>query len=166
MSTAYFDEIAAKVEIQETLARYARSIDRLDVELAKSAYHEDGYDEHGPIKGNAHDVMDTVGKNLADVFASQHLISNVLIELDGDKANVESCFFSLHIPKGNNEIEYTWGRYLDVFEQRGGDWKIAHRIVLVDFAEVHDRNVWRHEDAFIRGSRNKQDPSYKLIKGQ
>lgn len=161
----YFEGIAAKVEIQETLARYARGIDRHDIELAKSAYHEDGYDEHGPIKGNAFEVMDKVGETLVKVFASQHLLSNVLIELNGDQANVESCFFSLHIPEGNKQIEYTWGRYLDVFERRNGDWKIAHRRVLVDFAEVHDRNIWYGEEYFVRGTRNKQDPSYALFEG-
>ena len=62
MSTTEDIEAAvAKLEIQEALARYARGIDRQDVELAKSAYHPDATDEHGgPFHGNAHEVMDRV----------------------------------------------------------------------------------------------------------
>ena len=62
MSTTEDIEAAvAKLEIREALARYARGIDRQDVELAKSAYHPDATDEHGgPFHGNAHEVMDRV----------------------------------------------------------------------------------------------------------
>ena len=39
--------------IRDVLSRYARGVDRCDLGLLKSAYHPDGYDDHGFFKGNA-----------------------------------------------------------------------------------------------------------------
>ena len=50
---AAIDELLAKQEIRDALMRYSRGIDLLDLELVKSAYHPDAYDDHGTFKGNA-----------------------------------------------------------------------------------------------------------------
>ena len=157
-------EVSAKLAIQETLARYARGIDRYDIELAKSAYHPDATDEHGPSRGNAFEVMDEVEKGMAGIEVCQHQILNTLIELEGDRANVEAYFFSLHVPKASSVEEHVYGRYIDVFERRDGDWKILNRRVVVDITFCPPRAPWKHEDRFGRGTRNRQDPSYEILR--
>ena len=74
-------EVSEKLAIRETLAHYARGIDRYDIELAKSAYHPDATDEHGPSRGNASEVMDEVEEGMAGIEACQHPILNTLIEI-------------------------------------------------------------------------------------
>ena len=157
--------VADKVAIQDTLARYSRGIDRNDIELAKSAYHPDATDAHGgPFSGNAHEIMDKVGTLLADQEFCRHQISNVYIQLKGDRANVESYHFSLHVPKGSEVEEHVWGRYLDVFEKRDGEWKILERRVIVDHSRCPPRvdRIPAH-DKFILGSRDSQDPSVEFF---
>jgi proline racemase len=36
--------------IRDVLMRYARGVDRCDLDLLKPAYHEDAYDDHGFFK--------------------------------------------------------------------------------------------------------------------
>ena len=166
MSTTEDIEAAvAKLEIQEALARYARGIDRQDVELAKSAYHPDATDEHGgPFHGNAHEVMDRVARILADQEFCRHQISNVSIQLNGDRANVESYHFSLHVPNGSDVEDHVYGRYLDVFEKRDENWKILERRVVVDYSFLRARTEpIAAQERFIRGRRDRQDPSYEFF---
>ncbi|MDE0366403.1 MAG: nuclear transport factor 2 family protein [Gammaproteobacteria bacterium] len=163
-SPGNLEEVLAKLEIREALARYARGIDRYDIELAKSAYHPDATDEHGPYRGNAHEVMDRVERGMAGIEACQHQILNTLIELDGERANVESYFFSLHVPKGSKVEEHSYGRYIDVFERRDGEWKILDRRVVVDITSCPPRAPWKYEDRFSRGTRDRQDPSYGILR--
>ncbi len=71
------------------MVRYARGIDRYDIELAKSAYHPDATDEHGPIRGNAHEVMDRVEKSMADIEVCQHLMATNPALVEGYRQLVE-----------------------------------------------------------------------------
>ena len=152
---------ADKLEIQEVLARYARGIDRNDMDLAKSAYHPDGYDEHGPARGNAHEVMDRVGVALANLEVSVHRITNVQIELAGDVAFVESYFHSIHVEKGVDVEEHVYGRYNDRFERREDEWKIAWRQVVMDFDSYRSRGSQSPiRDGFTHGRRGRDDPIF------
>jgi hypothetical protein len=156
-----FENVLAKQEIGEALARYARGIDRHDAALAKSAYHSDAYDEHGPSCGNAHEVMDRIHVALASLEASQHRITNVLIEVEGAAAFVESYFHALHIEKGTGMEEHVFGRYADRFERREDGWKIARRKVVVDFTSCRPKGEpLPLESSFIRGRRDRDDVSY------
>ena len=44
------DTLLDREAIREAMGRYCRGIDRLDVDLIRSAYHEDAFDDHGPFK--------------------------------------------------------------------------------------------------------------------
>jgi hypothetical protein len=156
------EELLAKQDIQEALTRYARGIDRNDIALAKSAYHSDGYDEHGPARGNAHEVMDRVGAALASLEIALHRITNVQIELEGDVAHVESYFHSIHVEQNSDVEEHVYGRYVDRFERRDDAWKIARRQVVMDFDSYRPRGTPSpYHDRFSLGSRGPQDPIYR-----
>lgn len=161
------DKLIAQQEIQQTLARYARGIDRGDVELAKSAYHPDATDNHGgPFNGNAHEVMDKVAAVLTDAEYFRHQVNNSVIEVRGERAFVETHHFSLTVPKDSAVEEHVYGRYLDVFERREGEWKILEREVTVDHSRCPPRaeRFVAHE-AFFNGTRDKSDKSYALFAG-
>lgn len=155
------DILIAKQQIHDVMMRYCRGIDRHDVALAKSTYHSDAYDEHGPSRGNAHEVMDRVGIALSNLEISQHRISNMLIEIDGESAHAETYFHALHIEKGADFEEQVFGRYIDRFERREGEWKIAHRQVVLDYATCPPRApIYPHKHAFAAGVRDQSDPGY------
>jgi hypothetical protein len=121
--------------IRDVLHRYCRGADRADLDLFKSCYWADGTDCHGFFNGNAHAFCDFVIPHLAQIKASCHSITNTLIELDGNRAFVDSQCDALHIiPVDEGKFVFQQARchYLDVFEKRDGAWKILHRTFTVD----------------------------------
>ncbi|KAK3286615.1 hypothetical protein CYMTET_5841 [Cymbomonas tetramitiformis] len=128
------DELQSKEQIRDVMHRYARSVDRCDIEGLKACYWEDGWDDHGFFGGNAHEFADYVIPILEQAESSIHQISNEIIELDGDRAFTECYWQVLHrLPKGDEFLDYMHeGRYLDVFERRHGTWKIYTRTIVGD----------------------------------
>ena len=129
---AQLEEHDAKEQIREVLYRYARGVDRCDLELLKSCYHPDATNCHWFFNGNGHDFADFVIPLLSECDNSQHSITNPLIDLDldNDRAFVECQWYVLHhlpFDDGRYIDQQVEGRYLDVFERRDGEWKFFHR---------------------------------------
>lgn len=130
-------EFHDKEAIRDVLYRYARAADRCDLVLFKSCYHPDATDVHWFFNGNAHDFADYVVPLLGQITNSQHSITNALIDLDGDRAFVESQWYVLHrIPMADGTgrciDQQLEGRYIDVFEKRDGHWRILHRQTVLE----------------------------------
>jgi hypothetical protein len=137
------DELAAKEAIREILYKYTRGMDRIDPETAKSVYHPDADDLHwGWFLGNSQRFVDFILGELKAAKFVIHEITNPLIELDGDRAFVESRYTARLRFEVEDAPEGTWlesiahGRYLDVFERRAGEWKLAHRRLAQDGGHV------------------------------
>ena len=47
------DELLSRQKVYDVLTRYCRALDRCDIDLMRSVYWEDGYDDHGVFAGNA-----------------------------------------------------------------------------------------------------------------
>src|SRR5262245_60832968 len=85
-----------KQAIREAIMRFCRGVDRGDAALITSAFHPDAKDEH-----SGHGTYS--GENIAERTLSfvrstemspVHMITNQLIELDGDKAGSETYYHS------------------------------------------------------------------------
>ncbi|MEM6682610.1 MAG: nuclear transport factor 2 family protein [Pseudomonadota bacterium] len=128
-----------KQEITEVLWRYCRGIDRMDRELTLSCWHEGGTDHHGILfDGTAEGFVDWVWPVHADMLATRHMVSNILIEVNGDKAASE-CYWHLvlRIPRDDGVYDLTGeGRYIDTFEKIDGVWAIRHRTSVGDIVSV------------------------------
>ncbi len=124
--------------IYDCLMRYSRGVDRLDVELLKSAYHADATDDHGIFNGNAWEFAEFIGPFDASIGVHQqtHRVDHALIEFVGlNEARVESynlTFIDAETDDGMTAA-MVGGRYLDRFERRDGEWKIAHRLYVMDW---------------------------------
>ena len=131
-----------KQDIYETLCRYARGVDRGDWDLVRSTYHEDAYDSHGDYQGDINGLIAWLEKLFHGVDNSMHFLGNCLIEFSSDhSALVETYFISrrLRAPR-DEELKFAqardaisrdyWGRYVDLFERRAGQWRVAHRTVV------------------------------------
>lgn len=157
------DEITAHLEIQQVLYRYCRGVDRGDAAMIAGVYHPGAIDNHGAWKGLGSDfgaylvpAMDKVA------LVGQHHITNILIELTGSSAAVESYFLAFHPENVGDTARLTLvgGRYLDRFELRDGAWLIADRVVVLDVTRVLDRmNDWPGAAYFPAGGRRERDPS-------
>lgn len=130
-----------KAEIRQALRRYCRGVDRADEQLLASAYHVDAHDAHGTYEGNAHEFARWAATEIPrDRLGLQHIIGNVLIELDGHTAHVETYYISCSRMRADPGIvTLMGGRYLDRFERRAGTgWRIARRTVTKEWA-ISDR---------------------------
>ena len=119
-----------RAAIQDCLARYARGMDRHDEELVLSAYFEDAVDHHGQFTGSPRELAAWGADQHESVWdAHQHFLSNVTIEFDGDIAHVETYVMFVQRRRGGGVVDFGGGRYVDRFERRAGDWRIAARVL-------------------------------------
>jgi ketosteroid isomerase-like protein len=124
------DELA----IRAVIARYARGIDRFDMELVRSCYHADATDAHGEYNGDVDGFIEYARSWQDRLEGMTHHFNQTLIELDGDSAWVESyclCLMRLKAKDDGKPMDLLGNiRYVDIFERREGSWRIAHRKVI------------------------------------
>jgi hypothetical protein len=153
--------VADRQEIHQALMRYCRGVDRGDEALINSAFHPDAIDDHGAPR-----PATELARGVAQNYHSQlmHFTGNVLIELDGDTADVESYFisFSPHEEDGRTYTRSRAGRYLDRFERRDGAWKIAYRMVVDEWARLDELKRTPEGIGVHRGVRSQDDPVFHL----
>ncbi|MFZ5705889.1 MAG: nuclear transport factor 2 family protein [Pseudomonadota bacterium] len=133
------EEIAARLAIADVLHRYCRAMDRMDRDLALSCWHPGGTDEHAPLfVGTAEGFVDWVWRIHQPMLLTRHVLSNIQIEVDGERAWSESYWdVLLRIRDGATMTDITGGgRYLDYLECRGGLWAIVHRRSVHDWDRV------------------------------
>ena len=162
-------ELYDREQIRQLMYRYARGVDRGDFELLKSAFLPEGTDKHGHFDGPAADfARGVVDRGDAAQLVGNHHITNMIIEIDGDRAFVETYFLALH-PHLDNPGEVQMGvlsgRYIDLLERRDGSWGILRRQVISDFtrADVFGPPWLRttpEYGGFLKGLRGQGDPSY------
>jgi 3-phenylpropionate/cinnamic acid dioxygenase small subunit len=167
--------LVAKQQITEVLYRRARAGDRRDVKLALACYHEGATEEHEGQAGPAADFILNVSmispNSAAPVTCLWHFISNVLIDLAGDEADVESYHIAVVVrdeDSGQTQSRIG-GRYLDKFARRDGRWAIVERRVVFDWNRVDPASaaywdlVGLDEAKLLRGRFGADDPLYSHL---
>ena len=157
MSNQQLTDLLAKQEIQELALKYSRGLDRLDADLLRSVFFEDAYCEYGFYNGAVAPFIDFCMGALGEHAANHHMIGNVLIEVEGDEAFGEVYFNAYHKVAGESGFEEVIiaGRYLDRYERREGEWKIAYRSERNDWSRTQPCNDPYFEQApeGLRGAR-------------
>lgn len=169
--TQFREEFADREAIRDCLFRYARGVDRCDEEMLRSAYWEDAVDDHLEFSGTREEFIAYALPGLRTMDQRQHIIANVLIRLHGADADVESYFYGYQRIKGADGTPRDYvgaGRYLDRFERRDDEWRIAKRLVMTDwFREYDDSADWAKGFVGLRiepGLQHPDDPSYRLLR--
>ncbi|WP_280460602.1 nuclear transport factor 2 family protein [Nocardia carnea] len=89
--------LADRIEITDLLTRYATAVDDKDWPLYRSVFTADAQIDYSTAGGPTGDVDTVVGKlteQLGLFSRTQHFISNIAVELDGDTAKVRAMFFN------------------------------------------------------------------------
>ncbi len=162
------DRLAAaadKLECTELVTKVARAIDRCDATLLAGLFTADATDDHGMFTGSATDFVAWVMPVLATMKRTQHVIGQVLVELNGDHAAGEAYFIAHHTIAGpdGDIFMIAAGRYLDRFERVGGIWKIAHRHAVYDWnTSAPSTDSWDRDGGmgWAFGTRGGADASY------
>jgi SnoaL-like domain len=160
------DDLVAREQIREVLARYTRGIDRRDRELVLSCYHSGAHDDHGAFRGTAEEFVDWVEDVLSYFSSTMHFLGQQLIEVDGDAAHAETYCVAYHrraAVDGEPASDLVLGlRYCDRLERRHAEWRIADRVCAFDWSR-HDLVTaeWELPPGAGRGRRDRDDPSYR-----
>jgi hypothetical protein len=122
-------------KIRNCITRLARGEDRRDAELIKASYWPDSTSDYGVFAGTFDEYLAWVIPGSPAIPVTQHILGQSVIDLQGDTASVETHVTSYHrVKMGNGERDTViGGRYLDRFERRGGEWRVAHRLMLYDW---------------------------------
>lgn len=125
------DELLDKQAITETCYRYGIALDSRDWATLRTCFTEDAkaiYRGLEPCQ-NYQDIEDRCRAVLEPLTASQHLIGNVTVELEGDEAACVSYLQAQHVkagtPGGDNYI--IAGRYDDRLVRTADGWRMSER---------------------------------------
>lgn len=147
MNTRSLEDLQLLVErlldreaIRDCLARYSRGVDRFDRDLLLSAYHPDAIDDHGKFLGDPVAFWEWAFDQHSRVHLShQHYLSTHNCEIEGDAAHAETYYIFASMNREGAPMSMTGGRYIDRFEKRDGEWRIAYRICTRDWANLAER---------------------------
>lgn len=142
---------ADRVAIQDRIYQWCRAVDRRDWDLVRATFHPDGTDMHGLYDGNVDGLIEWLKVRHATITSSNHVVSNILVEFCGpDIAAVETYCTACqrYAPEGaatlaaisggaanasGNPVDMLiFGRYVDHFERRNGEWKVFRRVTVFD----------------------------------
>jgi len=156
--------------IHKVLMRYCRGVDRYDIPLLLSAFHEDAAIHYfDGMTGNAWEIFSKFTPDSFPVLCPQRTISNLIVDFEGDTAHSEAYAVAYYtMARDNAPMEFiVWGiRYLDRMERRDGTWRIAHRRVVHDWDTIMpvNRDYPEHHEWMkgrLTGRKDSGDPSYR-----
>lgn len=126
-----------KQAIGEVLQRYARTLDWLDEDGQASCYWPEAAIDYGFFTGTAENFLPVVMEIERGTQRRWHFLSPPLIKLHSATAASVECYGTA---TGVRERDGEWngtlygGRYLDEFEKRDGEWRIAKRQYIMDYS--------------------------------
>jgi hypothetical protein len=165
MSSVTRDELRRLLDrraIQDCMIRFCRGIDRLDHRLVLSAFHSDAIDDHGGFIGSPRKFVDWAFKGLQTLMLStQHKLTTHNCTIDGDTAHAET-YYHLSVRSDRDGGWAGGGRYVDRLTRRNGEWRIAHRYSLLEWASGYDQLAFPFGLRLTEASlRDAYDPSYR-----
>lgn len=165
--------------IREIIAAYAHAIDRCQWDMMGQLFHDDAEFGFGPVAGGWKDFVGQARAIIDPCLTTQHQLGQTMIAFDGENAaDTETYFTAMHtIPPGypvtdvfpDKSKVYSAviaGRYVDRFERRGGEWRLAKRTGLYDwreFREVEGVDLSELPEG-AAGYRDDRDPSTTVVR--
>ncbi len=128
--------LVERQRIEKVLYRYCDANDTADETMLRSVFHPDATDEHvGIFSGPIAEVIPTMTKMRARFSATQHVLSNIDIEIEGAIANSRCQVAAHHCYETDGQPYHlvAHGRFIDRLELRHGEWRISSRVAHTDF---------------------------------
>lgn len=155
-------------EILDVFRRYARGLNRYDMDLLHGAFWPDAQVNYGFDTRTSGEWISYWQGHFQQGNTSQaHHITNETIDIDGDIAHVESYLIAFRRQRDDKATRIAGGRYIDRFDRRMGEWRIAVREFIphiwLETNSVFNANfndsLWP-QTGWALGTCDRSDPSY------
>jgi hypothetical protein len=123
--------------IRDCIARLARGEDRRSAQIIQGCWWPEARFDYGVHRGDFETYLGWVVPGSPAIRNTQHFIGQSVIALSESHARAETHVLSYHrIDLGAGDRDTCiGGRYLDRFEKRGAEWRIADRVMLYDWEQ-------------------------------
>jgi SnoaL-like domain len=148
-------QIIDRCEIIDLSTRYCTALDTRDWDLLRSCFTPGSTADFGPW-GHAEGVEAIVAAArpvMEGMDATQHLVANHTVAIDGDRASMRCVLVAEHLLVGSaaGTVSTTRGVYEDSLVRSELGWRIAHRTLVVTWREG---NTGIFDEAFSRFTSN------------
>jgi hypothetical protein len=159
--------------LEQLSGTYMRGLDRRDPQLLRSVFHDDATTHYGSFRGAPDDFVAMAMRALASHVSNQHFLGQINLwfgpETAGERlrrATGEVYFQAFHrVSDGDGRTDlFICGRYVDRYECRNGEWRIAHRTEVVDWARTEPTadDYLPARPHVVLGRRDRTDLSYRI----
>lgn len=134
-------QVSDRLEIQDVLTRYCYAVDDRDWDAYRQLFTPDAVIDDtvtGGIRSGVEEHIAYMKKALSKVSMSQHAISTVLVELNGNEAGVRahcSCPIVLDTPQNSRHVMFQGLWYRETLIRIEGGWKIRSLL---------EEGYWKH----------------------
>ena len=116
-----------RLAIADFLTTYARAVDTKDWDLYRTLFTADAHIDYtaaGGIEGSVDEVVSWLATTMEMFSATQHLVSNEMVTIDGDTATVRAMFFNPMHFAGDDAPSFECGGWYNHELIRHGDgWR-------------------------------------------
>jgi hypothetical protein len=164
---ATLEDMLDTFALRQLVLSYCHGIDRRDLQLVRSLYHDDAIDDHGAMfHGGPDEYVAWLPSALGACAATAHIVHNTLFLIDGDHAEGEIAVTAYHRSIDSTRETIAHGRYLDQYRKRDGTWRFYRRSLVLDWAE--ERAVPPREGPGIAddvpiGRASAEDPCFQRL---
>ena len=126
-------EISDRIEINDLLVNYSTAIDRCDFDALDDVFTKDAlidYTTYGGIKGSLEEAKAFLKETLPLFSATQHMIANSSIKIDGDTATGRTMCHNPMLSKnedGSENLTFLGLWYVDKLVRTEKGWRIKER---------------------------------------
>ena len=126
-------EISDRLEIQQLMVDYSEAIDSKNFDALDRVFTADAYIDYrvmGGIDGRFPEVKAWLGQALAKFPNYQHLVGNISIKIEGDKASSRAICFNpmeVKLPDGG-QVMFLGLWYVDKFVRTPSGWRMCERV--------------------------------------
>lgn len=160
------DDVIAEAAIRDVQMRYCRACDRMDFELLRDCFHPDATTDYGIFGGSVDEFIASAQAVLPGFLVTTHNTGNQNIVLNGDTALAEHYTVATHRLAADEHEPLrdfiTSVRYVDRMECRKGDWRIAKRVLILDWTRTDPLGDVAPDPDVPRAKRDRSDLSYAL----
>ncbi|MCA0448237.1 MAG: nuclear transport factor 2 family protein [Proteobacteria bacterium] len=161
-------DLLARDALRRLVTAYSRAIDRRDMAMLRSLYHDDACERHGRMFAGGPDAYVTwVEEALSKYAMTSHYVTNTSFFIEGDRGEGEIYKINYHRTHGPQAQEtITGSRSFDIYRREGGCWRFQSRDIALDWATTRavDESAYRDSAAASPpGQAGAADPSYLLL---